>query len=281
MSDTQTYANAVVSTKSFAMRDVDKYAEELESMENTQDEGSQEDTQSEGNTNTPTSSEDGNWQKRYSDLQSYMDKEMNTLKSKYDAEKRAREEAEQLAKEAKAQPVQYPVSDEEIKAWAEQFPDFHKTLITIVKKENDAKSQEILKEFKKLEDASKAIAAEKGRNELLKLHPDAFEIEKNPQFKEWLGAAKPGVRRLIESSDPYEIAEGLSLYKARFKPQAKTDNKEASRAVSTNSKPALPEGKKVWKESEVEKMHWKAYSKNEKDIDLARKEGRFIYDLSN
>lgn len=286
MTDTFKYANAVVQNKSMYLKDAEKYEEEMatSSDDSTNPDEQAVDTQSDEN---PTPKEksvpEHDWEKRHSDLKSYMDRQLNTLKSSLEAKEQKNLELQQQLKEAKSQPKTYPVSDEEITQWAAQFPDFHKTLVSIIGKMNDQTAVELHKEIDRLEGQSKAIAAEKGRAELLKLHPDANEIEKDPQFATWFEKQKPRVRSLIESADPYEIADGLKLYKIdmNIKPKQKnSQDKEASMAITVNSRPETPKDKRIWTESEVARMSTRTYAKNEQEIEKARQEGRFEYDLS-
>lgn len=276
--DTFRYANAVVSNKSVYMRDADKYEEELATPIT---DPANADTQTDG---TPTLKEtpvQHDWEKRHNDLKSYYDRQLNQA-----AEALKNKAQENLALEQKLleKPKTYPVSEAEIAEWAAQFPDFYKTLITVVERKNDQTAEQLRKEMARLEDTSKAIAAEKGRAELLKLHPDANDIEKDPRFAVWFAEQPSEVRVLIESSNPKAIAKGLNLYKEDMgikTVQKNNTEKEASQAITLTSKAETPRDKKVWKESEIDKMHPRTFAKFEKEIDAARAEGRFEYDLSS
>ena len=55
------------------------------------------------------------------------------------------------------------------------------------------------------------------------------------------------------------------------------DKKEASKSVTSTSKRDIEAGdKKMWKVSEIAKLKPHEFVKHEKDIDLARAEGRIV-----
>lgn len=288
MSDNFKYANAFVQNKPVYLKDTDKYEKEMDtSLEDPEGNKKPEDTLLEENPNSPKDStvdDSHNWEKRYSDLKSYMDKQLNAFKTKSESVEQKNLELQQKLKDVESKPKQYPVSEAEIAQWAAEFPDFNKTLITIVSKIVDDNNKDLRQEMVKLEEASKAIAAEKGWQELLKLHPDANALVNDPQFNMWFAQQTPRIRALIESTNPKEIAKGIDLYKVEMniKPVQKVNqDKEASKAVTTNSKPDAPKEKKRWSESQVKKMGKHQFERLEAEIDLARAEGRFDYDLSS
>ena len=72
-------------------------------------------------------------------------------------------------------------------------------------------------------------------------------------------------------------ARAIDLYKidTGITKKASISKKEASKAVTSTSKKDVEAGdKKIWSVSEIAKMKPHEFAKHEKDIDLARAEGR-------
>lgn len=276
------YAGSIGSRKSVYLKDADKYEQELATAAL---DPANADTLEDGNPIPKDNSEDNvDWKKRYSDNQSHTAKQLREKDAETQRIAQENLALKQKLQEANNKPKSYPTSDEEIDQWAKQFPDFDKLLSTRIGKMIDQNSIELRNEMARLEDTSKAIAAEKGRAELLKLHPDANEIEKDPRFAVWFNEQEPEVRILIESPNPKAIAKGIKLYKEDVgikTVQKNNSEKEASKAITLHSQPETPREKRIWRESEVDKMHPRTFAKLEKEIDQARAEGRFDYDLSS
>jgi hypothetical protein len=234
--------------------------------------------------NSQPQQQDNNWQKRYSDLQSHTDKKVaevnKTLAAK---EQELTELRKQLQQQAQAK-KSYPVSEQDLEQWVKEFPPLLGIIQTIALKAFDERSQEVRQEFKKVEELTNELASEKGRAELLKIHPDANEIETDPRFAHWFNEQESEIQQLVASKNPKKIAKAISLFKKDLNIVTKTVEdlqREASRAVNLGPTPAdVPQEQKVWHESEVGKMSIRQYAKYEKEIELARKEGRFVYDIS-
>lgn len=280
MSDTYSLSNVIMKApKGITMNDALAYERDLEEGKTAPDEDY--DTQQTLETNTPKEdvkkSED--WEKRYLELQAFKDKQLSRANSEKEALKQEKTALQQKLVEANAKPKNYPLTENELKEYFEQFPDFKNVLITFVRQELDQNNDELRREMGRFEEQAKAFAAERGRADLLKLHPDANEIENDPQFVSWFELQEPEIRALIESPDAKKVAKGLTIYKKFMgvdKVKAKLEeDKEASKAVTITSKAETPKEKKVWTEREVAKMHPRVFAKYADEIDQARLEGRF------
>lgn len=288
MTDNNRYANAFVQPKGVSMRDAERWEKEQQELANLEKAPKGEENPNdtlEPSPNTPPNDDEHDWKKRYADLQSHAAKKEAAAKQAAEALKQELLLAQQKLKEADSKPKSYPFTKEQIKEWSDQFPDFHKFMDTVIDMKYDERSVALQEEITRMENQLKGIALERGRAELLKLHPDAFEIETDPQFISWLEGQKPQIKALIESPNPADIAEGLSIYKMKMgikdKAKAKQDeDREASKAITVKSQAETPKDKKVWKESEIDKMDARTYAKYADDIDLARAEGRFEKDLN-
>lgn len=281
-------SNADGISKGITMKDALKYERELEeekakALLNPTSEDTLEDPSNNTPEVTPTESHD--WEKRYSDLKSYVDKQLNAKTQEVNSVKQQNLDLQQKLKVAESKPKNYPFTEAEVKEWADQFPDFHKFMDTVIDMKADKRDAEKDKQIQVLEQQIQSLAAERGRAKLLDLHPDANEIENDPQFISWFDQQEPEIKSLIESPDIKKIAKGLTLYKRDLgiKDKAKASkeaDKEASKAITLHTKPDTPKDKKIWKESEVAKMHPRVYAKYADEIEQARLEGRFENDES-
>lgn len=281
-------SNADGISKGITMKDALKYERELEEEKaKALLNPTSEDTLEETTPNTPevTPTESHDWEKRYSDLKSYVDKQLNAKTQEVNSVKQQNLDLQQKLKVAESKPKNYPFTEAEVKEWADQFPDFHKFMDTVIDMKADKRDAEKDKQIQVLEQQIQSLAAERGRAKLLDLHPDANEIENDPQFISWFDQQEPEIKSLIESPDIKKIAKGLTLYKRDLgiKDKAKASkeaDKEASKAITLHTKPDTPKDKKIWKESEVAKMHPRVYAKYADEIEQARLEGRFENDES-
>lgn len=290
MSDTFRTANAVTSTKRVYMRDRDmaEFEKELETSRlNTENANKPQETVEQQpsvpvvNTENPNSAnksqESVDWQKRYSDLQSHTTKQIN------EAKKRETDLENKLKEQAKSKP-KYPTSEEELAQWCKEFPPLLPIIQTIALKATEGDKEELKKEIEELRQFQQAYVNDKGRLDLLKIHPDANDIEADPKFAQWFNEQEPEIQALINSGEPKKIGKAITLYKKEFGIVTKTVQdlqKEASKAINVGpSSSSIPQEQKVWHESEVAKLPAKVYARFEREIETARTEGRYVYDVS-
>ena len=122
--------------------------------------------------------EDESFKKRYGDLRRHMqktteakDKELSDLKK-------------QLTSATKKE-MKLPKSDEEIDAWASEYPDVAKIVETIAMKKAVEQNKDIEERLNSLSERERMTTRERAEMELLQIHPDFTEIRDNPQFHEW------------------------------------------------------------------------------------------------
>src|ERR1044072_6961271 len=123
--------------------------------------------------------EDETFKKRYGDLRRHM------------AAKEAEQEAEieELRRQLQAAntgSIRIPKSEAEVDAWSKQYPDFRATLDTIITKEVNAALREHKEKVVKLEESQKEVTKEKALLDLKKRHPDAEDLFRSTEFREWL-----------------------------------------------------------------------------------------------
>lgn len=274
-------ANAVVGNKKVYMRnrEMEDYEKELETsrkeLENPDDTASNSE-----NIVNPTSADEPkkqpevDWKKRYADVQSDRDKKLSE----------ANQKILELEKQLKDSNTPLPTSEEEFQEWVKQFPPLYNIMRTIVLKEKSTEIETVKKELDEVKEFKQQIANERGRAELLKLHPDADVIEKDPSFAQWFDEQEPEIQTLITSGMPIKIGKAITLYKREkgiVNKTAQEVRKETSKVVTTNSsQPNLPKEEKIWRESDVQKMTSRQYERFEAEIEKARLEGRYARDLT-
>ena len=126
-----------------------------------------------------------------------------------------------------------------------------------------------------------AVQRDKAEIELAKLHPDYNEIRADEKFHKWVGEQDSNIQGWLydNTSNAKLAARAIDLYKMDTGHSKKKTNKslEASKSVtSTNKREVDTSNKKMWKVSDIAKMKPHEFAKHEKDIDLARVEGRIV-----
>ena len=119
---------------------------------------------------------------------------------------------------------------------------------------------------------------DKAQLELSKLHPDFSEIRADDKFHEWVSQQDSTIQGwLYENTTNAKLAaRAIDLYKMDTGYGKKKSNKlEASKSVTSTSKREMDTGdKKIWTLDEIAKLRPQQFVKMEKEIDLARQEGR-------
>lgn len=225
--------------------------------------------------------EDESFKKRYGDLRRHMqktteakDKELSDLKKQLSA--------------ATKKEMKLPKTDEEIDAWASEYPDVAKIVETIAMKKAVEQNKDIEERLNSLSERERLTSRERAEMELLQIHPDFTEIRDNPEFHDWAEEQPDYIQKALyeNEDDPRAAARAIDLYKADIgvkTTKKKTSKKDAAKAVNVKSS-TTPDnnatGSDSILESEVAKMTSQEYSANEDAISKAIRSGNFVYDVS-
>ena len=227
----------------------------------------------------PTNAEEKSFKKRYGDLRRHSQKQLQEQVEKINALQ------SQLEKSTK-QEIKLPKSDEDIDAWASQYPDVAAIVETIAIKKAKEQSSGLEARVKEIDDMRDKANRDKAEVELMTAHPDFGSIRDDDQFHEWAEEQPKWIQdALYENDDDARSASrAIDLYKADkgIKTKKTTSNKDAAKAVSktnTRSEPSSEESGSI-KESAVQKMTAHQYEKNADKIMEAIRSGKFIYDIS-
>ena len=221
----------------------------------------------------PVNAEEKVFKKRYDDLKRHYDSTVN--KHKDDIEKL------RLQLQENADKINLPKTKEEVDAWRQKYPDVYDIIETIAYTKADEKAKKVESNLKELESQQMAVQKDKAEVELSKLHPDFSEIREDDKFHEWVSNQDSTIQGwLYENTTNAKLAaRAIDLYKmdTGYGKKKTAKSLEASKSVTSTSKREVDtSNKKVWKISEIAKLRPQQFAKYEKDIDLARKEGRIV-----
>tara|TARA_A100001515_G_scaffold108379_4_gene89210 strand:+ start:1320 stop:2192 length:873 start_codon:yes stop_codon:yes gene_type:complete len=256
---------------------IQKDEEELEQLLKEQ----RDDNNSKTEGDNEESPEEKTFKKRYSDLRRHQQKQAEDFKKEIETLK------SQLSDATKKE-MKLPKSDEDIEAWAKEYPDIAGIVESIAIKKADEKAKALEDRMKEIDEAQYNATKEKAEAELLSFHPDFTEIRESDDFHNWVEDQPQWVQKALyeNDNDAKSAARAIDLYKSDKGKSEKIpsrSNKDAAKAVSTKSKrntPQSDESLSYLKESVVEKMSAKEYERNSEKIMEAIRSGKFIYDVS-
>ena len=214
------------------------------------------------------------YKKRYDDLKKHYDAKIEEHKSK-------EEELLDLAKQASDGGTKYtpPKTPEELTQFKEQYPDVYNVIETVAHSQAENKTKALQDEIKDLQGDRQRLTKEKAEQELLRIHPDFMQIKADADFITWLEDQPPSIADGVtkNNTDAKWAARVIDLYKAD-KGISRTSKKQATNTaadfVPTKKKSEPAKGKKEWSAEEIRRMKPHEFEKYEKEIDLARREGR-------
>lgn len=224
----------------------------------------------------PARAEDRVFKKRYDDLKRHYDSTIQKHK----------DELESLRTRLESGNSQFnpPKSKEELDAWRKEYPDVYDMVETIAIEKATTQTAELEDKYKNLKVQQEQIAKEKAEVELLKVHPDFSDLRQKDDFHQWAEQQDPTIQSWLyeNTSNAQLAARAIDLYKMDrgisklTKKEEKDIKNEAAKAISKTKKSTDSEvpKKKVWTVSEISKLKPYEYERYEKEIDLARLEGR-------
>ena len=226
--------------------------------------------------------EEQSFKKRYGDLRKHLaskEKDWTSRIEKLEA---------QLTKATKNELI-LPKTEEEIDAWAKEYPDVAGIVETIASKKARESSAEIDKRLTEIETLRESAKKEKAEAELMALHPDFDKIRESDEFHDWAEEHPKWVQDALYENpdDARSAARVIDLYKADNNiakvSSTKNSDKEAASAIRpsrSRSTPQADETASYLKESQVNRMSAQEYEKNSDNIMEAIRSGKFVYDIS-
>ena len=227
----------------------------------------------------PTSAEEKTFKKRYGDLRRH------AQQKEADLQEQINQLREQLDSATKKQ-IKLPKSDEDIEAWAKEYPDVAGIVETIAIKKSKEQAKELEDRIQKINEMQESATKEKAEVELLKLHPDFVDIREDDDFHNWAEEQPQWVQKALyeNDNDALSAARAIDLYKAdKNIGKKKTSSKDAALATnpkSTRTKPQTNEESTYLRESQVQKMSSQEYERRADEVMEAIRTGKFVYDVS-
>ena len=229
------------------------------------------------------SAEEKTFKKRYGDLRRHAQKQ------KAEFEKELADIRAQLARTAQEQ-IKLPKSEEEIDAWAKEYPDVAAIVETIASKKAKEQQSHLEARMKEIDEMQNAATRDKAEAELLNIHPDFEQIRDDDAFHDWAEEQPKWVQQALyeNEADARSAARAIDLYKAdkgltkagKKRGRPSNEDRDAAMDVSVRSNVQMPKEKGTISESEVAAMSDRQYEKMSDEIADAMQEGRFIYDIS-
>lgn len=250
-------------------KDLDK--EETDDTATVSKDTSDEDATPDGE--RPVDAEEKVFKKRYDDLKRHYDSTLVKHKEQVNSlESQLQENVDK---------INLPKTKEEVNAWKEKYPDVYDIIETIAYTKAEEKAKKVEADLKNLETEQIAVKQEKAEVELARLHPDYQELRKNEDFHKWVDEQDDVIKGWLYSNatNAKLAARAIDLYKSdkNITKQKASSKLEASKSVTSTSKKDVDASvKKVWKVSDISKLKPAQFEKFEKEIDLARKEGRIV-----
>ena len=226
----------------------------------------------------PEGAEEKSFKKRYGDLRRHSQKQAEEFKAQV-------EELKKQLSQATRQEIKLPKSDEDIDAWAKEYPDVAAIVETIAIKKAKDQSKDLEERIKSINEMQLNASKEKAEVELLKIHPDFGEIRDSDDFHNWADEQPKWVQDALyeNDNDARSAARAIDLYKADKNVKSKKPNKDAASDVAiktTRTSPSSEDTKNIIKESDVQKMSPKEYETKSETIMEAIRSGIFVYDIS-
>ena len=228
----------------------------------------------------PVSAEDKSFKKRYGDLRRHTQLKENELQSRISALEK------QLSSSTKSE-IKLPKSDQDIEAWAREYPDVAAIIETIAIKKAREQSVDLEERVKVIDEMRASATKEKAQVELMQIHPDFDKIREDDDFHNWAEEQPKWIQEALydNDNDARSAARAIDLYKADrgITTKKPSSNKDAARSVNTRSERSRPnenDSKGHIRESQVSKMSAQEYEKRADEIMDSIRSGKFIYDIS-
>lgn len=231
--------------------------------------------------------EEETWKQRYSNLRSHSEKQANEFRTLI---KELETKVNLLEKKPTESSV--PTNVEEMRQWVEDYPELASILKTMMKEETQYVKEELSVKLDELENTKRQVEANRAFQAILKVHPDFGDLVNSTEFHDWISrqpeekgrAGQAMLDVMTNGFDSDEAIKVINIYKREFAPAKKKDPvRSAAETVSRSIIPNVPDthnGKRQWKESEIEKLSDRDFDKFEEDILAAKREGRLVYDIT-
>jgi len=215
------------------------------------------------------------YKKRYDDLKRHYDKKLDEWKSERDAL--------EAANKVTDTGVQMPTTPEEITEFKQKYPDVYKVVESVASMQAEQKTGDLKEKINSLQQREEDLVVQNAYSELLTAHPDFQDIKTDEKFLEWLDEQPTSIANGIykNNKDAKWASRVLDLYKIdagiSSKKTTSTNKQSAAEVVKSPKAREISDSnsnKKIWKMEDIARLKSWEFEKFEKEIDLARAEGR-------
>jgi len=186
----------------------------------------------------PTNAEEKTFKKRYGDLRRHMQEKETEFQTQLD-------ELKKQLDSATRKEIKLPKSDEDIEAWAKDYPDVAAIVETIAIKKAKEQSSALEERVKAIDDMQSSAKKEKAEAELMRIHPDFGDIRDSDEFHEWAEEQPKWVQDALydNDNDARSAARAIDLYKADkgISEKKPASNKDAAKSVETRNSRSKPQ----------------------------------------
>jgi len=230
------------------------------------------------------------WKKRHGDLRRWSQEQIKERDDKI-ADMVSRLESLESAQE-QAEELKTLSSPEDLEKFRQEYPDFDRMLKTYLHNEMQRLEPTITKKLKKVDEIDRDIRIRGVVNKIMSVHPDMMDIKESQDLADLLGskskyvrnivseAANPDADALIDVINMFKLETGKQSKAPAKKGQRKATDEVAEAPLKRDSKSPKPAKKFQYSESMIANMSADEYEANEKDIMQARRDGKFLYDIS-
>jgi len=223
------------------------------------------------------SREEKSFKKRYGDLRRHMSEKETEWKERLDlVEGRMNNSS-----------ISLPKSDEDIAEWTAKYPDVAGIVETIATKKAEEMFSKADVRLKKIDEANYESQRMESELQIKKSHSDFDELKESDSFHDWADEQPKWVQDALyeNADDPASVVRVIDLYKSdkgMTNSAKKIKSKETASVVNKRSKTSIDtaESAGTFKESDIANMSDKDFEKNQEEITLAMRSGKFIYDIS-
>jgi len=255
---------------------IEEDEKELEKLQGSEEVAEEKTSDTEDKEET-LSREEKSFKKRYGDLRRHMSEKETEWKEKLDL----------VEGRINSSSISLPKSDQDIADWAKQYPDVAGIVETIANKKAEQMFDKADARLKKIDEANYENKRIESELEIKKSHSDFDDLKTSDEFHDWADEQPKWVQDALyeNADDPASVVRVIDLYKSDkgMTPSArKIKSKEAASVVNKRSKTSIDtaEFNGTFKESDIAKMSDKDFEKNQEEITLAMRSGKFIYDIS-
>ena len=259
-------------------QDEEELKQLMEQQGKSQEEQKVEEQTKEDKPEVELSDEEKSFKTRYGDVRRHL----AAKEKEYNA--KIKELEDQLGHTKKLVP---PKSDEDLKAWVDQYPDVAGMVETIADKRAKQMFDRANIQIEELSKAKEEATRSRAENEIRKAHSDFDELRDSDKFHNWVEEQPKWVQNALyeNTDDAASVVRVLDLFKVDnglTRSDKKYKTKAAASLVDRGSKTKVDpsESSDKIRESDIAKMSDKEYEKNSEKINEAHRSGKIIYDLS-